>query len=167
MSVHKKLSRNRKSRVHITYDVETGGAEEKKELPLNIGVLGEYAGNAPGKKVDNLKERKFISIDNENFDDVMTRMEPGVSITVKNTLTKEDSNMAVDLTFGSLEDFSPDSIVRKVDPLRKLLDTRNKLRDLLTKVDRSEDLERVLEEVLTNTDKLNDLAEKFSKKENN
>ena len=164
MSVHKKLTRNRKPRVHITYDVETGGAEEKKELPFNIGVLGDYVGNKPGKSAGSLKERKFVNIDNENFDDVMARMEPGVSMSVKDTLSgEEDKNMGIDLKFSRMDDFSPEAIVEQVDPLKKLLETRNKLRDLLTKVDRSEELESILEDVLTNTEKLEDLANQVKK----
>jgi type VI secretion system protein ImpB len=155
-SVHKKLDRVRKPRVHITYDVETEGASVKKELPFVVGVMGDFSGN-PTEPLKPLRDRKFVQIDRDNFNDVMKRMTPGVSIKVENTLKGDGSEMAVDLKFSSMDDFNPANIVKQVEPLNKLLETRNKLRDLLTKVDRSEDLEVILEKVLQNTDDLEKL----------
>jgi type VI secretion system protein ImpB len=156
-SVHEKLKRVRKPRVHITYDVETEGAVVQKELPFVVGVLGDFSGN-PTEKLKPLKDRKFIQIDRDNFNDVMQRMTPGLNLRVENTLADDGSEMAVQLKFDSMEDFDPANVAKQVEPLRKLLETRDKLRDLLTKVDRSEDLEGVLEEVLKNTDQLKQLS---------
>lgn len=152
-STQHKLDRVRKPRVHITYDVETLGAMEKRELPFVVGVVGDFSGN-PTAPLKPLKERKFIQIDRDNFNEVMARMTPGATFKVENTLKGDGSEMAVQLGFNSIEDFEPANVVKQVDPLRKLLETRNKLRDLLTKVDLSPDLENVLEEVLEDTDKL-------------
>jgi type VI secretion system protein ImpB len=156
-SVHDKLKRVRKPRVHITYEVETEGAVVVKELPFVVGVMGDFSGN-PTEKLKPLKDRKFVQIDRDNINDVMKRMTPGLNLKVKNTLKGDDSEMGVQLKFESMEDFEPANVVKQVDPLRKLLDTRDKLRDLLTKVDRSEDLENLLEGVLKNTDELKRLA---------
>lgn len=155
-SVHKKLERVRKPRVHITYDVETEGASVKKELPFVVGVMGDFSGN-PTEPLKPLRDRKFVQIDRDNFNDVMKRMTPGVNLKVENTLKGDGSEMAVDLKFSSMDDFNPANIVKQVEPLNQLLETRNKLRDLLTKVDRSEDLENILEKVLQNTDDLDKL----------
>lgn len=157
-SIHEKLKRVRRPRVHITYEVETEGAVVKKELPFVVGVVGDFSGN-PTEPLKSLKDRKFTQIDRDNFNDVMARMTPGLNLKVDNTLKGDGSQMAVDLKFKSLEDFEPGSIVDQVEPLRKLLDTRNKLRDLMTKVDRSEDLESVLEQVLQNDEDLKRMAE--------
>ena len=156
-SVHDKLRRVRKPRVHITYEVETEGAVVVKELPFVVGVMGDFSGN-PTEKLKPLKDRKFVQIDRDNINDVMKRMTPGLNLKVKNTLKGDDSDMSVQLKFESMDDFEPANVVKQVDPLRKLLETRDKLRDLLTKVDRSEDLENLLEGVLKNTDELKKLA---------
>jgi len=156
-SVHGKLNRVRKPRVHITYDVETGGAVAKKELPFVVGVLGDFSGD-PTEPLKPLKDRKFVQIDRDNFNEVMARMTPGLSLKVENTLAGDGSEMAVQLAFKALEDFDPAQVARNVPALKKLLDTRDKLRDLLTKVDRSEDLESLLEQVLKNSDDLKKLS---------
>lgn len=156
-SVHKKLERVRKPHVHITYDVETGGAMEKKELPFVMGVLGDFSGN-PTQPLKPLSERKFINIDRDNFDQVMARMTPGLNFRVENTILDDGSEMAVQLQFNKMEDFEPAKIVEQIKPLRELLETRNKLRDLLTCVDRSEQLENVLEDVLKNSERTQALA---------
>ena len=156
-SVQKKLNRVRKPRVHITYDVETGGAQVTKELPFVVGVLGDFSGK-PYEPLKPVRDRKFIQIDRDNFDDVMKRMTPGAQFKVDNTLTGGDTQMAVELKFKAMEDFEPAAVVDQVEPLRKLLAVRNKLRDLMAKVDRSEELEGLLEQVLQNTDKLASLA---------
>ncbi|HUH49758.1 MAG TPA: type VI secretion system contractile sheath small subunit [Mycoplana sp.] len=156
-SVQQKLKRVRAPRVHITYDVETEGAQVRKELPFVVGVLGDFSGKSyePQKP---LRDRKFIQIDRDNFNEVMQRMTPGAEFKVENTLAGDGSELPVSLKFNSIEDFEPGAIVEQVEPLRKLLAVRNKLRDLMSKVDRSEELESLLEEVLQNTDKLAALA---------
>ena len=152
-SIHDKLKRVRKPRVHITYDVDTNGAVQEKELPFVMGVMGDYSGdNTDNKKA--LKDRKFSQIDRDNFNEVMNNVSPEVNLKVENTLEGDGSEMGVNLDFKNMEDFEPQNIVEKVDPLKKLMETRNKLRDLLTKADRSEDLENLLEEVLGDSDAL-------------
>jgi type VI secretion system protein ImpB len=159
-SIHKKLERVRKPRVHITYEVETEGAMVLKELPFVVGVLGDFSGD-PTQPLKPLKDRKFIQIDRDNFDEILARMTPGVNFRVENTLKGDGSEMAVSLKFNSLDDFEPVKIVEQVEPLKKLLDTRNKLRDLLTKADRSEDLEALLERVLQDTEQLKTLSKEL------
>ncbi|MFV9616771.1 MAG: type VI secretion system contractile sheath small subunit [Gammaproteobacteria bacterium] len=152
-SIHDKLKRVRKPRVHITYDVETNGAVQEKEIPFVMGVMGDYSGdNTENKKA--LKDRKFSQIDRDNFNEVMNNVSPQLNMKVENTLEDDGSEMSVNLDFNNMEDFEPQNIVEKVDPLKKLMATRNKLRDLLTKADRSDDLEALLEEVLSSTDAL-------------
>jgi type VI secretion system protein ImpB len=156
-SIHEKLERVRKPRVHIKYEVETEGAVVLKELPFVVGVLGDFSGN-PTKPLQPLKDRKFIQIDRDNFNEVMARQTPGLNLKVENTIAGDGSEMAVQMKFQSIEDFEPGRVAQQVEPLRKLLETRDKLRDLLTKIDRSEDLETVLEKVLQNTDDLKKLS---------
>jgi type VI secretion system protein ImpB len=156
-SIHEKLKRVRPPRVHITYDVETEGAVVQKELPFVVGVLGDFSGN-PTEPLKALKDRKFVQIDRDNFNEVMARMTPGLNFKVENTLKGDGSEMAVQLKFNSLDDFAPANVVKQVEPLKKLLETRDKLRDLLTKVDRSEELEGLIEQVLENTETLKQLA---------
>lgn len=155
-SVHKKLNRVRKPRVHITYEVETEGAVEQKELPFVVGIMGDFSGN-PTEPLKPLKDRKFINIDRDNFDDVMKRMTPGLDLRVENTLKGDGSELALQLKFESMEDFEPAKVADQVEPLKKLIATRDKLRDLLAKVDRSEELESLLEKVLQNSSDLDQL----------
>lgn len=156
-STQHQLTRVRPPRVRITYDVETGGTEQKRELPFVVGVLADLSGDPTSPK-KSFRDRKFIEIDGDNFNEVMAKMTPGVNTKVKNTLAGDDSQMAVSLQFNAMSDFEPASIVEQVEPLRKLLETRNQLRDLLTRVDRSEDLESLLQSVLTNEDELKALT---------
>jgi len=156
-SIQHKLDRVRKPRVHITYDVEVGDALEKRELPFVVGVLGDFSGH-PTEPLKPLRDRKFIQIDRDNFNEVMQRMTPGLNLRVENTLQADGTELAVQLKFNSIEDFEPARIVQQVPALRKLLETRNKLRDLMTKIDVSPELEGILEQVLQNTEEL----QKFS-----
>jgi type VI secretion system protein ImpB len=157
-SIHDKLSRVRKPRVHITYKVETEGAVVEKELPFVVGVLGDFSGK-PTQPLKPMKDRKFIQIDRDNFDDVMARMTPGLEFRVENTLKGDGSEMGVKLQFNSMADFEPGRVVEQVEPLKKLLETRDKLRDLLTKVDRSDELEGLLEQILQDQAAMNKLSE--------
>ncbi len=156
-SIHKKLERVRKPRVHISYDVETEGAVVQKELPFIVGVMGDFSGD-PTEPLAPLKDRKFVQIDRDNFNQVMGRINPGLQMKVDNTLKGDGSEMAVDLKFRSIEDFEPGAVVNQVPALKKLLETRNQLRDLMSKVDRSEDLEALLERVLQNKEELSELS---------
>jgi len=156
-SVHGKLNRVRKPRVHITYDVETEGPQVVKELPFVVGVMGDFSGN-PTEELKPLKDRKFVNIDRDNFDEVMRRMTPGLEFRAENTLAGDGSEMAVKLKFSSMEDFEPSRVVDQVEPLKKLLETRNRLRDLLSAVDRADKLEGELEKILQDTEQLQRLA---------
>lgn len=156
-SIQHKLDRVRKPRVHITYDVEIGDAVVQKELPFVVGVVGDFSGH-PTAPLKRLEDRKFIQIDRDNFNDVMARMTPGLNIRVENTLANDGSEMAVQLKFNSIEDFEPGKVAAQVEPLKKLMANRNKLRDLLANMDRAAALEPELEELLKNSDKLQELA---------
>ncbi len=163
-SIHDKLKRVRKPRVHITYDLETNGSVVEKEIPFVMGVMGDYSGdNAEGKKA--LKDRKFSQIDRDNFNDLMAKTNPKLNMKVENTLEGDDSEMSVNLDFTNMEDFEPQNVVNQVEPLKKLMETRNKLRDLLTKADRSEELETILEDVLSNTEALSSLSSELGSDE--
>lgn len=156
-SIHEKLNRVRKPRVHITYEVETEGAQIVRELPFVMGVMGDFSGD-PTQALKPLAERKFVQIDRDNFNDVMARMSPGLNLKVDNTLADDGSQMAVNLKFNGMDDFSPERVVDQVPALKSLLDTRNKLRDLMSKADRSDQLESLLEQVLQNDSELKALS---------
>ncbi len=132
MSIHDKLKRVRKPRVHITYDVETEGTIVKKELPFVVGVMGDFSGHNQ-EVLKPLKDRRFIQIDRENFNDVLKKMSPSLKLDVDNTLTDDGTKFSVALNFKSIDDFEPAAVVNQVEPLRNLMETRNKLRDLMTK----------------------------------
>lgn len=156
-SIHDKLKRVRKPRVHITYEVETEGAEILRELPFVVGILGDFSGD-PTQQLRPLAERKFIQIDRDNFNEVMARMTPGLNIRVANKLADDGSEMALSLKFNAIEDFEPARVAEQVPALKALLETRNKLRDLMSKVDRSEQLETLLEQILKNEGELKSLS---------
>jgi type VI secretion system protein ImpB len=156
-SIHDKLGRVRKPRVHITYEVETGGATVERELPFVMGVMGDFAGD-PTEPLKPVAERKFVQIDRDNFNDVMARIAPGLNLKVDNTLADDGSQMSVSLKFRSIEDFEPQRVAEQVPALKALLETRAKLRDLMSKADRSEELEKLLEQVLQDEKKLKELS---------
>lgn len=159
-SIHNKLKRVRKPRVHITYDVETNGAQVKKELPFIVGVMGDYSGdNTENRKT--LKERKFVQIDRDNFNSAMAKVNPKLTLDVENTLADDNSKLVLDLDFKKMDDFSPEALVESVEPLKKLLDARNKLRDILSKADRSEELENILEDILKDTGNIDSISKEL------
>lgn len=159
-SVHNKLKRVRKPRVHISYEVETGNSRVNRELPFVVGVMGDYSGdNTANKKA--LRDRKLVNIDRDNFDATMDKIAPTLSFKVENKLAKDGTEMAVNLEFNSMEDFQPDRVVEKVEPLKNLLEARNKLRDLLSKADRSDELESILEKVLQSSDEMVKLSQQL------
>ena len=149
-STQQKLSRIRPPRVHITYDVEVGGAIETKEIPFVVGVMGDYSGK-PDEPLPRLKDRKFIEIDRDNFDSVLAGMKPKLSLRVDNKLTNDDSKLGVELRFNKMEDFEPDQVVQQVEPLRRLVQGRQRLSDLLSKMDGNDKLEGILQDILQNT----------------
>ena len=132
-SSQKFIGRNRAPRVQIEYDVELYGATKKVQLPFVMGVMSDLSGKSE-EPLPSVADRKFLEIDIDNFDSRMKSMKPRVAFTVPNTLTGE-GNMAVDITFESMDDFSPAAIARKVEPLRKLLEARTQLSNLMTYMD--------------------------------
>ena len=156
-STQHKLDRVRPPRVHITYDVEVGGAIELKELPFVVGVLGDFSGK-PEQPLGRLRDRKFVEIDRDNFDQVLAGMKPRLAYRVDNKLTDSDTRMAVELKFNALEDFEPDQLVQQVEPLRKLVDARRRLSDLLSRMDGNEPLEGLLLDIIKNPDSQKQLS---------
>lgn len=156
-SVQKKLQRIRPPRVQLTYDVEVGDGKESKELPFVIGVMGDFSAASELEKTK-LKDKKFINVDLDNIDEVMASLAPRAAFQVENTLTEEGGRMSVDLTFNSMEDFRPEQVVQQVDPLRQLVEARERLTDLRNKISNSERLEDLLDEVLKNTDQVRQLS---------
>ncbi|MGX9773889.1 type VI secretion system contractile sheath small subunit [Janthinobacterium aestuarii] len=163
-SVQKRLQKVRAPRVQMTYDVEIGDAIENKELPFVVGVLGDFGGN-PDSEKKRLKDRKFVAIDSDNFDEVLAGVEPVARFAVPNRISEAGGTFAVDLHFRSMDDFRPESVVRQVDPLRKLLEARTKLADLRNKLAGNDKLEDLLTEVLNNTDSLATLKPQFPAQE--
>jgi type VI secretion system protein ImpB len=152
-SVQKCLTKVRPPRVQMTYDVEIGDAMENKELPFVVGVVGDFGGNSDIEK-KRLKDRKFVNIDSGNFDEVLSGVEPVARFQVPNQLSGDDNSFNVELRFKAMSDFRPESVVRQVEPLSKLLDARGKLADLRNKLAGNDKLEDILSDVLNNTDKL-------------
>jgi type VI secretion system protein ImpB len=152
-SLQKKLSRVRPPRVHITYDVDTGDAIEKREIPFVLGVLADLAGQ-PEKPLPPMKDRKFVDIDRDNFNQVMAKIEPRLAFKVDNRLSNDDTRLGVELRFRSLDDFEPAAVANQVPVLRKLLEARNALNNLRSNLISNEKLESILQEVVNNTEAL-------------
>jgi len=165
-STQHKLDRVRSPRVHITYDVEVGGAIELKELPFVIGVLGDFTGQ-PEQPLPKLKERKFVEVNPDNFDSVLEGMKPHLSFSVENKLSEdpEAANLKVDLKFKSMDDFEPENVARQVKPLKELLDLRTRLSDLRGSLQGNDKLEELLLDAVGNTEKLEKLKGEMGKKD--
>jgi type VI secretion system protein ImpB len=163
-SLQHKIDRVRPPRVQITYDVEVGGAIELKELPFVIGVMGDFVGK-PEEALPAFKNRKFVEVDPDNFNQVLGGMKPRLAFTVDNKLQDDGSKMGVELKFKDIEDFEPDQIVQQVEPLRKLVEARQKLADLRSKMDGNEKLETMLEDIISSQDKQKELSDALAKKE--
>jgi type VI secretion system protein ImpB len=163
-SIHERLSRVRRPRVHITYEVETEGAQLVRELPFVVGVLGDFSGD-PTQPLRPMGERNFIQIDRDSFDEVMRRLAPGLKLRVDNKLGDGGTVIPVDLRFDSIEDFEPGRVLNQIPALKALLETRNRLRDLASKADRSEELENLLEAVLKNPGAVAQLTTELGQKE--
>lgn len=155
-STQHKLDRVRPPRVQITYDVEIGDAIEKKELPLVVGILADLSGK-PEIPLPKMSERRFVEIDRDNFNEVLSSIAPRLAVQVENTIGGDGSKLNVELKFSQFDDFDPVSIVKQVTPLRRLYDARQRLRDLLTKLDGNDDLDKLLQEVVANTDGLKEI----------
>jgi type VI secretion system protein ImpB len=164
-STQQVLSRVRPPRVQITYDVEIGGAIEKKQLPFIVGVIADLSGQ-PAEPLPKVKNRKFVEIDRDNFDDVLAAAAPRLAFRVPNKL-KPDANemLNVELKFKSMDDFGPVAVVQQIEPLRKLFEARNRLRDLLTKLDGNDELDAILREVVASTEEQTKLRSELGTKE--
>jgi type VI secretion system protein ImpB len=156
-SLQHKLDRVRRPRVQITYDVETNGALQKVELPFVVGVLADLSGQ-PKEALKGVKDRKFVNIDADNFDDVLAKSAPRLAFGVDNKLTDDNTKVNVELNFKSMDDFSPAKIAEQVGPLKELLDMRQRLSQLLNKMEGNDKLESLLAQVLGNTEKAAALA---------
>lgn len=163
-STQKKLNRVRPPRVQLSYDVEIGDAIEQKELPFVVGVLSDLSGN-PEEPLPRLRDRKFVNIDGDNFDEVLQGAAPRATFRVKNQLSEKGGELGVELKFNSMEDFRPESVVQQVEPLRQLLEARSKLADLRGKLAGNEKLDDILQQVLTSTEQLATLHQEAGKKE--
>lgn len=155
-SVHRKLERVRPPRVHITYDVEVGDAIQMKEIPFVMGVLGDFSGS-PADALPRLKDRKFVEVSPDNFDDVLKSMQPRLQYKVENRLSSDAGKIGVELKFESLDDFSPERVAQQVDPLRKLLELRQQLADLRGSLQGNDKLEEILQATVNDTDQLKKL----------
>jgi type VI secretion system protein ImpB len=155
-SSQKFIARNRAPRVQIEYDVETYGAEKKMQLPFVVGVMADLSGK-PAEPLAPVADRKMLEVDVDNFDDRMKAMKPRVAFMVPNTLTGE-GNLAVDITFESMDDFTPAAIAKKVEPLRKILEARTQLSNLLTYMDGKSGAEDLIAKVLNDPALLQTLA---------
>jgi type VI secretion system protein ImpB len=162
-SVNSKLERVRAPRVHIKYEVETGGAIEMKELPFVMGVLGNLTGH-PAEPLAKLKERKFVEINPDNFDEVLKSMKPHLTFTVENMLSDDPNSgkLAVDLNFKTMDDFSPENVAAQVEPLRKLLELRQQLGDLRGSLQGNDKLDEIIQSTLGSEESLNKLKDEIS-----
>jgi type VI secretion system protein ImpB len=155
-SGQKFIGRNRAPRVQIEYDVETYGAQKKVQLPFVMGVMADLSGKSEEPK-GSVKDRKFLEVDVDNFDKRMKAIRPRVAFSVPNTITGE-GNMNVDISFESMDDFSPEAIARKVEPLRKLLEARTQLAGLITAMDGKDGAEQLIAKTLSDPQLLQSLA---------
>ena len=150
-STQHKLDRIRRPRVHLTYDVEIGGAIQQKELPFVVGVLADLSGK-PDEPLPRLKDREFVEIDRDNFNKVLAAMKPRLAFQVDNVLQGDESKLNIELRFNHLDDFAPEEVVKRVEPLRKLLEVRQRLEQLMNKMDGNDKLEQLLQDVARSTD---------------
>jgi type VI secretion system protein ImpB len=161
-SLQHKLDRVRRPRVQITYDVETNGAMQKIELPLVVGVLGDLSGQPKADEpLPPLKDRRFVPIDRDNFNGVLSRSAPRLAMKVQNRLTDQDTKLAVELNFKHMDDFEPARVANQVEPLRQLLEMRLRLTQLLSKMEGNDKLEQLLADVMSNTEKALTLAKQM------
>ena len=157
-STQHKLDRIRPPRVQITYDVEVGNAIQKKELPFVAGILADLSGK-PEEPLPRLRERKFVEIDRDNFNDVLASIEPRLALRVKNRLSQEGGQINLALKFKHMDDFSPVNVLSQVEPLRKLYEARQRLSDLVTKLDGNDNLDQKLQEVMGDQARLKELKD--------
>ena len=155
-STQHKLDRVRPPRVQITYDVEIGDAIVMKELPFIVGIMANLSGQ-PEEPLPPLRDRKYVEIDRDNFNDILKSVAPRLALKVKNTLADDDSSLGVELKFNNLDDFSPLNLIKQIEPMRKLYEARTRLADLTTKLDGNDKLDALLQDIITNTDGLKEI----------
>ncbi|WP_169978670.1 type VI secretion system contractile sheath small subunit [Tautonia rosea] len=165
-SLQHKLDRVRPPRVQITYDVQVGDAQKKVELPFLLGVLADLSGH-PEEPLPSMKERKFVEINRDNFNRIMAGMKPRLAMKVDNQLQKDGTRLGVELKFKSIDDFEPEQVVRQVEPLRKLLEARQRLADLKTKITSNDRLDGLLQDIIKDTDRLKRLGEETGHRDQN
>ena len=161
-SIQKKLGRVRPPRVQITYDVETGGAIEMKELPFVLGIMADLSGQ-PEQPLPKMKDRKFVEIDRDNFNDVMNGCAPRLAFQVPNALQNDGSKLNVLLGFKEIDDFEPVAVIKQIKPLADLFEARQRLSDLLTKLDGNDELDALLGDVIASTEKQEELRAQLAK----
>lgn len=149
-STQHKLNRVRPPRVQITYDVEIGNAIEMKELPFVLGIMADLSG-MPSEPLPKLKDRKFVEIDRDNFNDILASIQPRLALRIPNTLLNDGSETSVELHFSNIEDFTPLYIVKNVPALAKFYKIRSHLKDMITKLDGNDDLEECLKKIMTDS----------------
>lgn len=163
-STQHKLDRIRPPRVQITYDLELGGAIQMKELPFVVGIVADLSGK-PENPLPPIKNRKFVAIDRDNFNDVMASIGPRLTFQVDNKLTDNGTKLNVELKFNHMDDFNPVSVLKQVAPLRKLFEARKRLSDLMAKLDGNDDLDRLLQDIVNNTQGLKEIKDTTSREE--
>ncbi|MGP5120984.1 type VI secretion system contractile sheath small subunit [Psychrobacter alimentarius] len=157
-SVQKKLAKVRAPRVHLTYDVEVGDSLETKEIPFVVGVLGEFSGDSKLEQ-PRFKDKKFVEVDLDTFDEVMSGVAPRAAFRVSNDLSDKGGEFSVDLAFNSIDDFRPEAVAKQIEPLKQLVEARDRLADLRNKISANEKLEDLLDDVLKNTEQVKKMAE--------
>lgn len=163
-STQHKLSRVRPPRVQITYDVETGGAIEKKELPFIVGIMADLSAK-PEEALPLVKDRKFVEIDRDNFNEVLSASAPRIAFRVPNKLVKDSTDqLSVELKFKDMDDFEPVEVMERIPALKKLMDARKRLRDLLTKLDGNDKLDELLTQVVKSTEEQAELKKQLEPK---
>ena len=157
-SVQKKLAKVRAPRVHLTYDVEVGDSIETKEIPFVVGVLGEFSGDSVLEQ-PRLKDKKFVEVDLDTFDEVMSGLAPRATFRVSNDLSDKGGEFAVDLAFNRIDDFRPEAVAAQIEPLKQLVQARDRLADLRNKISANEKLVDLLDDVLKNSEQVRKMAE--------
>lgn len=157
-SQHKRVHKNR---VSITYDVDTGGATQSRELPFVVGVIADLSGHRSDESKGAIENRQFIRVDQDNFDLVMSKLGPQLSLKVDNRLEQDGSSLVCDLAFNAMSDFLPENVVQQVPALKELVDARNQLMSLLGKSDRNRDLEQALRQVIGDNELMKKLADEL------
>jgi type VI secretion system protein ImpB len=158
-STQHRLDRIRRPRVHLTYDVEINGAIKQMELPFVVGVIADLSGKPnPDDPLPRLRDRNFVEVDRDNFDRALSGMKPRLAFQVDNQIQKDGTKLSTELKFNRITDFEPEQVARQIEPLRKLLEARDRLSNLVSKMDGNDKLEALLQDVMQNTEALKQLS---------